>query len=183
MRVRNDFTQEMWLSYVMETNTLAWNFTKNKVTLGLVGQIPRSIGRMLERDFLGELGKLDMLPYFIIKMLHRYLCHCRYEPCLPRPKVGENQASTTPVYLPILTFLAFFVTLGRVHLDLQTLICSFLFLFQMTCHLKLPLLLPRAQIKQLGAFILYLTTNLPSLNCLDRFSFSILQHQFKHGMI
>ena len=69
------------------------------------------------------------------------------------------------------------------HLDSQTVNCSFIFLFQMTCYLKLPLLLPRVQIKQLGAFILYLTTNLPSLNCLDRFSFSILQHQFKHGMI
>ena len=53
----------------------------------------------------------------------------------------------------------------------------------MTCYLKLPLLLPRAHIRQLGAFILYLTTDLPSLNYLDRYSFSILQHQFKHGMI
>ena len=124
-----------------------------------------------------------MLPYFIIKMLHRYLCHCQYEPSLSRQTLGGNQASATTVYLPILTFLAFFVTSGRVHLDLKTLIFSFLFLFQITCYLKLPLLLPRAQIKQLGAFILYLTTNLPSLNCLDKLSFSILQHQFKHGMI
>jgi len=53
----------------------------------------------------------------------------------------------------------------------------------MTSYLKLPLSLPRAQIKLLGAFILHLTTNLPSLNYLDIFSFSILQQQFKHGTI
>jgi len=116
-------------------------------------------------------------------MLNRYLCSCQHKPSLSRPTHEGNQASATLVYLPILAFLAFFVTSRRVHLDLQTLNCSFLFLFQMTCYIKLPLLLSRAQIKQLGAFILYLTTNLPSLNCLERCSFSILQHQFKHGMI
>ena len=70
-------------------------------------------------------------------------------------------------------------------MDLQTLnySFSFLFLFLFIFYLRLTLSLPRSQIKQLGTFILYLATNLPRLNSLDRFYFYILQHQFKHGMI
>ena len=45
----------------------------------------------------------------------------------------------------------------------------FFFHFLLIFYLRLALLLPRPQIKQLGTFILYLTTNLPRLNSLDRF--------------
>jgi len=91
-------------------------------------------------------------------------------------------ASATPCYLPILIpNIFYYFQEGALRLANPQFLFSFS--FQMIFYLRLPLLLPRAQIKQLDTFILYLTTNLPRLNSLDRLSFSILQHKFKHGMI
>lgn len=130
MRVRNDFTQEMWLSCVMKTNTLAWYFTKDKVMLGLVGQIPRSIGGMLERNFVGEYREIRHASIICDQNTAQIPLPLMMWAFLVKAKTRENHTFATPVYLPSLTFLAFFVTSGRVHLNLQTLICSFLFFFK-----------------------------------------------------
>ena len=86
--------------------------------------------------------------------------------------------STYPVY-----FLAFFVTPRRVHLDLQTLLCLFfIFGFLLIFYLKLPLLLPRPQIKQLGTFFHYLSTLPANIELFGQVPFSNIQQKLKHGM-
>ena len=90
--------------------------------------------------------------------------------------------SATPSAYPLYC-LAFFVTPRRVHLDLQTLLCLFFsFGFLLIFYLKLPLLLPRPQIKQLGTFFLYLSTLPAKIELFGQVSFSNLQQKLKHGM-
>ena len=59
----------------------------------------------------------------------------------------------------------------------------FFWLFLLIFYLRLPLLLPRSQIKQLGTLILYLTTGLPRLNSLGRLLSLFYNRKLKHGMI
>ena len=90
--------------------------------------------------------------------------------------------SATPSTYPLYC-LAFFVTPRRVHLDLQTLLCLFFsFGFLLIFYLKLPLLLPRPQIKQLGTFFHYLSTLPAKIELFGQVSFSNLQQKLKHGM-
>jgi len=72
--------------------------------------------------------------------------------------------------------LAFFVSSRRVHLDLQTLMCLFFSFgfFLLIFYLMLALSLPRPQIKQLGTFILYLTTLSAKIELFGHISFSNL---------
>ena len=91
--------------------------------------------------------------------------------------------SATPTTYPFYC-LAFFVTSRRVHLDLQTLLCLFFSFgfFLLVFYLRLALLLPRPQIKQLGTFILYLTTLPAKIELFGQISFSNLQQKLKDGM-
>ena len=74
---------------------------------------------------------------------------------LPTHSIAQNflllQGGCTQIGKPSIVFFLFF------------------FHFLLIFYLRLALLLPRPQIKQLGTFILYLTTDLPRLNNLDRF--------------
>ena len=77
------------------------------------------------------------------------------QPHLPTHSIAQHflllQGGCTQTSKPSIALFLFFL--------------HFLLLF----YLRLPLSLPRPQIKQLGTFILYLTTNLPRLNSLNRF--------------
>ena len=127
-----------------------------------------------------------MLHFVVIKMLNRRICCSQQVLSLSKPTIWMKSCFCNPIYLPILVPSIFcYYREGALGLANPQLLFFFVFSFSFSFsfYLRLPLLLPRPQIKQLGTFILYLTTNLPRLNCLDRFFFSNLQHQFKHGMI
>ena len=97
-------------------------------------------------------------------------------------EVQKTMLSATPSTYT-LNCLAFFVTPRRVHLDLQTILCLFFtFGFLLIFYLKLPLLLPRPQIKQLGTFFHYLSTLPAKIELFGQVSFSNLQQKLKHSM-
>ena len=99
-------------------------------------------------------------------------------------QLGRNTTFATPSTYPTIC-LAFFVFSWRVHLDLQTLMCLFLFhwLFLLIAYLVLPLFLPRPQIKQLGTLASLPNYWSAKIKQFGQTSFSILQQKLKHGMI
>ena len=148
--------------------------------MSLISLMNQGDSGMLARSLMGNDWEVRHASLCCYKIAEQEDLH--WPPCVSFAQASDMKEIMlcNPIYLPnLLPSIFCYFKEGALRLANPYVPFLFLWLFLLVFYLRLALSLPRPQIKQLGTFILYLTTSSAKIELFGHISFSNLQHKIE----